>query len=223
MTERVKLKSASNMVYIKKERRAGSTYAPGVTPRIMEQTVHWPCQKKGQILQGFVTRRIWSCYSQVPWRNHMAPALPHYHMTLELKGFVTNFANFCIFSNTCFCVDVFNMYCSLSLSWRTQRIFLDGYVVSVFSRLWYSTVSSVLQIREAFFHYLCVYLTWICIFSLILELIFFFSWLYTPKFAYLMNFSASFLFFLSFNYSFTWSFKHHSATPNFCVIPSLSK
>lgn len=121
----------------------------------------------------------------------MAPALLHYHMTLELKGFVTNFANFCIFSNICFCVDVFNMYCSLSLSWRTQRISLDGYVVSVFSRLWYCTVSSVLQIREAFFHYLCVYLTWICIFSLILELIFFFSWIYTPKFAYLMNISAS--------------------------------
>ena len=40
MTERVKLKAARNMVYIKKERRAGSTYAPGVMPRIMQQTVH---------------------------------------------------------------------------------------------------------------------------------------------------------------------------------------
>lgn len=40
MTERVKLKAVSIMVYIKKGRRAGSTYAPGVTPGIMQQTAH---------------------------------------------------------------------------------------------------------------------------------------------------------------------------------------
>lgn len=32
------------MIYIKKARRAGSTYAAGVMPRITQWTIHWPCQ-----------------------------------------------------------------------------------------------------------------------------------------------------------------------------------
>lgn len=61
-SEKVKLKAANNMVCIKKARRAWSTYAPGVIPRIMQQTIS--LAKMGQILECLVTRRFCSCYSQ---------------------------------------------------------------------------------------------------------------------------------------------------------------
>lgn len=41
----MKLEATSNLICIKKERRAGSSYAPGVVPRIMQETIHQPCQK----------------------------------------------------------------------------------------------------------------------------------------------------------------------------------
>lgn len=43
-SEKVKWEATSNMICIKKARRAGSTYSPGVMSRIRQWTIHWPCQ-----------------------------------------------------------------------------------------------------------------------------------------------------------------------------------